>query len=185
MGRMFRLPWFKSHRALHEVNGIVRNAFEQLFWEGQIAFCDVEECLLLVVAAEGTEAGQQHIGQHAHAPNIGFQRERIVLDDLGGDVVGRALNLADALAAFDRSCESKIAQFQSIWGRREITVPDRELARCKITFEVARVEQDVLRFDIEMRHVSPVQIIEGLENFFDASSRRLLGNGRLCVKYRL
>lgn len=45
-------PWFKSQRALHEINGIIRHAFEDIIGKGKIALCDVEECFLLVVTPE-------------------------------------------------------------------------------------------------------------------------------------
>lgn len=56
------LPRFKSHRASHEINGIIRHAFEELIGKRQIALCDVEECFLLVVAAERAAACEKNVG---------------------------------------------------------------------------------------------------------------------------
>lgn len=51
-----------------------------------------------------------------------------------------------------------------------------------VTFQVTGVEQDVLRFDVEMRDFSSVQVFEGLENFFEAGFRRVFGKGNFFVE---
>lgn len=53
------------------------------------------------------------------------------------------------------------------------------------TFQVAGVEQDILRFDVEMRDFPSVQVVEGLENFSEASFGRLFGKGNFFVENRL
>lgn len=71
--KLINLQCFKSHRALHKVDGIVGNAFKQFVRKRQIALSDVEERLLLVITAERAEAGEKDIRQDANRPNIGFQ----------------------------------------------------------------------------------------------------------------
>lgn len=78
---------------------------------------DVAERLLLVVAAEGAVASEENVGEHANRPDVGFQRQRLVLDDFWGDKVGRALDLANALSALDSAGKSEITQFQSVCKR--------------------------------------------------------------------
>lgn len=107
-------PSFKSHRALHEVNGIVGHASEKVVGERQVALCDVKESFLFVVAAVRAEAGQQHVRENADGPNVGLQRQRLVLDDLGRHKVRRALNLAHVAVAFNRPRKPKVAQLKSI-----------------------------------------------------------------------
>lgn len=108
-------PWLKSHRALHEIDGIIGNALEQIIGKRQITLGDVKERLLLIIAAIRTEAAEQHVSEHTNAPDIGFQRQRLVLDDLGCDKVGCALYFADILRAFDGARKAKVAQFKSVW----------------------------------------------------------------------
>lgn len=108
-------PWLKSHRALHEIDGIIGNALEQIIGKRQITLGDVKERLLLIIAAVRTEAAEQHVSEHTDAPDIGFQRQRLVLDDLGCDKVGCALYFADILGALDGARKAKVAQFKSVW----------------------------------------------------------------------
>lgn len=54
-----------------------------------------------------------------------------------------------------------------------------------VTFQVAGVEQDILRFDVEMRDFPSVQVVEGLEDFSEASFGRLFGKGNFFVENRL
>lgn len=99
--------------------------------------CDVEEGFLLIIAAKRIAAGEQGIGKHADRPNVGLERERLILYELWSNVIGCALNLAHILRAFDGARESKIAELQSI-------------------VKIVGVEQNVLWFDVEVSDVSAV-----------------------------
>lgn len=109
------LPWFKSHRALHEVNGIIGHAFKKLVGERQVALCDVKESFLFVVTSERAVAWEKNVGKNANWPDVSFQRQRFILDDFWRDIIGSALNLANILRAFNGTRKTKVAKFKSIW----------------------------------------------------------------------
>lgn len=105
---------FKSHRALHEVNGIIGYALKQFIGKRQVALCDVKKRLLFVIAAERTEAGQENVSEDADRPYVSFEWQRLVLNDFRRDEIWRSLNFAYTVAAFDGAREPKIAQQESI-----------------------------------------------------------------------
>lgn len=108
------LQGFKSHRAFHEFNGIIGHSFEQLVRERKTALRDVQKGLLLVIAAERTESREKDVSQNPNRPNIGLQRQRLVLNDLRGDEVWGALYFADVFVAFDCPRKAKVTQLESV-----------------------------------------------------------------------
>ena len=87
-----------DEEAADEVLGQVGRVAEVLLVEAVVDVGDVGEGFLLGVAEEGRGAAQQDVGDHADAPHVGGRRDRLVLDDLGRDELGRAVRLHDLLA---------------------------------------------------------------------------------------
>lgn len=68
----FSLQRFKSHCALHEVNGIVTSVLKEFIGKRQVALCDVEERLLFVIATERAEAREKNISKNSDRPDVRF-----------------------------------------------------------------------------------------------------------------
>ena len=68
-----------------EVLGHVGDALEELLGEVdlEVGRGDVAQRLLVGVAAEGGESGEEDVGEHAQAPDVRRQRDRLQTEDLG------------------------------------------------------------------------------------------------------
>ena len=68
-----------------EVLGHVGDALEELLGKVhlEVGRGDVAQGLLVGVAAEGREAGEEDVGEHAEAPDVGGQGYRLQAEDLG------------------------------------------------------------------------------------------------------
>ena len=67
-----------------ELLGLVRDSLEQLGREVQGGGGDVPEGLLVRLAAEGGEAGEEGVGGDPQRPDVGRQADGLVGQDLGG-----------------------------------------------------------------------------------------------------
>lgn len=107
--------WFNTKCTLDKVLRRLRHILEQILREIQRTLRDIQERLLLGVAAERTAAGQQHVRQHTDRPDVGGQAERLVLEHLRRHVVRGAENLAHFAHLFDEARDAEVAQFQAVW----------------------------------------------------------------------
>uniref|UniRef100_A0A182QCV8 Uncharacterized protein n=1 Tax=Anopheles farauti TaxID=69004 RepID=A0A182QCV8_9DIPT len=87
-------------RAPDEVDRVVRYTLEQIVRKSERALRDVQERFLLAVTPERRQTGQQDVGHHADRPDVGLQGQRIVMQHLGRDVVGRADDLVEVRNRF-------------------------------------------------------------------------------------
>ncbi len=66
-----------------EVLGLLGDALEELWREVQLGGGDVSERLLVGVAAERGEAGEQDVREYSEAPDVGRERDGFQAQDLG------------------------------------------------------------------------------------------------------
>ena len=99
---MFRCnkPWFFHQQFLDEILSKIRAVLEALLVKSVVHSNNVLVGLLLGVPEEGGEAGEHDVRDHADAPEVGVQGQRLVVDNLGTHELRRAKHLADLQAKY-------------------------------------------------------------------------------------
>ncbi len=72
---------------------------------------DVVEGLLVVGAEEGGETGEKDVRDDADGPHVRRQGDRVVIDDLGRDELGRPLGHADVGRGIEATGEAEVDDF--------------------------------------------------------------------------
>ena len=96
---------------MDKIFGQIGAVLKSLLIEGVVDSHDVLVCLLLCVPEEGGEAGEHDVGDDPDAPEVGVERERLVVDDLRGDKLRGAEHLPHLRAGQDLPAEAEVDKF--------------------------------------------------------------------------
>ena len=105
------LPWLLHQQFLDKIFGQIRTVLKSLFVEGEVDGHDVLVGLLLGVAQEGREAGEHDVGDDPDAPEVGVEREGLVVDDLRGHKLRGPEHLSHLRPWHDLTAEAEVDEF--------------------------------------------------------------------------
>lgn len=118
-----------------EVPRRLADAVEVVSGEAEVQPADVEAGLLRALVQEGGGAAQQHVGHHAHTPQVGGQRHRLAQNQLGRRKLRAAQQGVDVMSAVELHRVTQVCQFDD-WLATGI-VGNQEVLRLKHTTQMS------------------------------------------------